>query len=209
MTRISSLTLALLLAAGTAQAQWYAGGSVGQAETSLDGGRRSAELVDLGFLSASTSVDDRDTAYRLYAGYRLHRYVASELAYVDLGEYTLSSTVAPAGTLRTRIRHSGAELSVLGLLPIGETFTLFGKVGVIALRSRAEFSGSGSVRVFDDSGSHSSRRSGASYGVGMMADFGPRWSARVEYNRYEKVGGELTGGDSDAKALFAGLQYRF
>lgn len=190
-------------------AQWYAGGSIGQTKGSLSAGGQNDQLIGLGFDDASTSFDDKDTSYRVYGGYRFHRNFAAEIAYVDLGRFELRSTVVPAGTLTNRIRSSGAELSVLGLLPLGDRFTLFGRVGVLAARTKASFSGDGSIILIEGGSEQSQRSSGLVYGVGAMADFTPRFGVRVEYNEFRKLGDELTGGEFDTRVVNAGLQFRF
>ncbi len=209
--KISLPLLAIALAASSipSHAQWYAGGSIGQAEGSFGAGRQNEQLLDLGFDDASTSFDDKDTAYRVYGGYRFHRNFAAELAYVDLGRYQLRSTVLPAGTLTNRIRSSGAELSVLGLLPLGERWTAFGRLGILAARTKASYSGDGSIFVSGGESEQTKRTSGMVYGIGAMADLTPRFGLRLEWNEYRKLGDDLTGGEFDARVLSAGVQYRF
>lgn len=190
-------------------AQWYAGGTIGQAEGSFGASGQNEQLLDLGFDDSSTSFDDKDTAYRVYGGFRFHRNFAAELAYVDLGRYQLRSTVLPAGTLTNRIRSSGAELSVLGLLPVGERWSLFGRLGVLAARTQASYSGEGSIFVNEGEGEQTKRTSGVVYGIGAMADLTPRFGLRLEWSEYRKLGDNLTGGEFDARVLSAGVQYRF
>lgn len=202
----SLVTLALVALAFPAHAQWYAGGSVGRSKASLGSGLRDDQLFDLGFNSPSTSVDDKGTAFRAFGGYRFHRYFAAELGYVDLGRYELRSTVLPAGSLNSSLRSRGIDLSALGLLPIGERFTLFGRVGVLAARTRTSFSSSGSVVLIE--GSESERSSGVLYGVGGMADIAPNLALRVEYTEHRKLGDDLSG-EFKARTLTAGVQYRF
>lgn len=201
----SLVTLALAALALPAHAQWYAGGSVGRSKASLDSGLRDDQLFDLGFNGASTSVDDKGTAFRAFGGYRFHRYFAAELGYVDLGRYELRSTVA-RGSLNSSLRSRGIDLSALGLLPVGESFTLFGRVGVLAARTRSSFSSSGSVALIG--GSESERSSGVLYGLGGMADVAPNLALRVEYTEHRKVGDDLSG-DFKARTITAGVQYRF
>lgn len=206
---LTLLALALAAISLPSHAQWYAGGTIGQTKGSLGSGGQNEQLIGLGFDDASTAFDDKDTAYRVYGGYRFHRNFAAEIAYVDLGRFELRSTVVPAGTLTNRIRSSGVDFSVLGLLPVSERWTVFGRLGVLAARAKASYSGDGSVFINDGEGEQSKRTSGIVYGVGAMADLTPRLGVRVEYNEYRKIGDDLTGGEFDARVLSAGVQYRF
>ena len=206
---LTLLAVALAAFSIPSHAQWYAGGSIGQTQGSLTAGGQNEQLLGLGFDDATTSFDDKDTSYRVYGGYRFHRNFAAEVAYVDLGRFELRSTVVPAGTLTNRIRSSGAELSVLGLLPLGERWTAFGRLGVFAARTKASYSGDGSIFVNAGEGEQSKRTSGLVYGIGAMADLTRNLGLRVEFNEYRKVGDDLTGGEFDARVLSAGVQYRF
>ena len=47
------------------------------------------------------------------------------------------------------------------------------------------------------------------YGIGATYNFSPRLALRAEWNRYQKLGNDLTGGEFDARTLTAGIQYRF
>ena len=206
-TRLPVLATLALLAA-PAHAQLYAGGAIGQSKASLDSGIRTAELLGLGFDDAGTHADERDTAYRAFVGYRLHRYFAAEIGYTDLGSFTLTSNVAPSGQLNSRTRISGAELSILGLLPIGERFTAFARAGVLDAHVRTSYGGSGSVVLFDNVDS-SSHKSAAVYGIGGWFDVLPRWSVRAEWTTYRRIHDELAGNDLRPDAWMIGASYRF
>lgn len=201
--------LALATAAALpSHAQWYVGGSVGQSKSTLETGTRNDQLLELGFEGATTSVDDKDTAFRAFGGYRFHRNFAAELGYVDLGRFELRSSVLPTGTLESRMRIRGADLSVLGLLPLGDRWTIFGRVGVLSARTQSSFSGSGSVRPVGDASDESERSTGALYGLGVMAAITPNLSVRAEYTEHRKLGDDLSG-EFKAQTITAGLQYRF
>lgn len=205
-TPLFLLTLAAF--ASPSYAQWYAGGTIGRSESSLETGTRNDQLFELGFNGASTRVDDKDSAFRVYGGYRFHRHFAAEVGYVDLGRFELRSNVLPTGTFDSSMRSRGVDLSVLGLLPIGDRFTLFGRVGVLGARTRSSFSSSGSVRINEGSGNDSERSSGALYGVGVMASITPNFDVRVEFTEHRKLGDDLSG-EFEVQTLAAGVQYRF
>ena len=190
-------------------AQWYVGGAVGQSRAhSLDGGDRSSQFLGLGFDSASTSVDKTDSAYRVFGGYRMHRYVAVELGVDDFGRYQVTSDVQPEGTFRSSARVSGVDASVLGLLPIGERFTLFARGGVISARTRVSYDSSGSVRTNEGVDSRQ-RNSGALYGAGAMMQVAPRWNVRLDWTKYRRIGDDTLSSRFDVSAWLVGVAYRF
>ena len=202
------LAAAIVVAALPASAQWYVGATAGGSKASLDTRGRTDQLLDLGFDDASSRGDESDTAYRVHLGWRFHPNFAAEAGYGDLGRFKLRSDVLPLGSLRSTMRATAADLSLLGLLPLGERWTVFGKVGAFEARTRSSFSGSGSVSLFEGSGDRSNRKSGVVYGVGLMADVMPRLAVRAEYDYYRRLGDDLTG-KFDVKTLMVGVQYRF
>lgn len=192
-----------------AHAQWYVGAEAGSSRASAAGASQSEQLLDLGFEDATTSLDRSDRMARLHAGYRFNRHMAVELAYTDLGEFRVRSTVLPAGTLEAAVKTRGADLSVLGLWPIGERFTVFGRVGAFAARSRATFSATGSVELVEGGERQSERSTRVLYGLGVMYDVTPRLALRAGWTHYDRVGHAVTGGELDIRTLSAGITWRF
>lgn len=207
-TTPTSILVLLAALALPAEAQLYAGGAFGQSRSKLEAADRTDQLFGLGFDGASTRADDRDTAYRLFMGYRLHRYLASEIGYTDLGRSALVSDVLPGGTLESRTRVRGADLSLLGLLPLGERFAVFARGGLFEGRARTNFLGSGSVRLLDPAES-SKRRASGLFGAGVMAQLSPRWDVRADWTRFRRVGDDGVGGRFDIDAWMVGAAYRF
>lgn len=210
-TRTASLALlALALAVPLgAHAQAYVGASVGRSDISLDGAARSDQFLDLGFDSATTAVEDNDTAYRVYGGYQFMPYVGVELAYVDLGRFSFRTDVQPTGSLAARTRINGGELSLVGRVPIGNAFAIYARAGVYSARTRTDYTGGGSVTVLDGAARQSKRTTKPAYALGAGYDFSPHVGLRAEWARYDKLGNELTGGETDANLVSVGVTYRF
>jgi OOP family OmpA-OmpF porin len=114
-SRLLAIVISSLAAASAVQAQWYVGGAVGQSELK----------DDIGALPAGVSADKRDTGYKLYGGYSLNRNLAVEAGYVDHGKFTLSSAGTALG-----IKGYGLFVDAVGLLPLNNSWTLRGKVGL-------------------------------------------------------------------------------
>jgi OOP family OmpA-OmpF porin len=192
-----------------AHAQFYAGGSVGRSDISLDGDKRSDQFLDLGFESATTKIDDKDTAYRIFGGYQLHRYFAVEAAYVDLGRVSFDTTVVPQGTLDGRTRIKGFELSAVGMLPLNDDFSLFARVGAFSADTKTSYVSSGSVELVTGAERQKERSTKLSYGAGATYKLTEHLDLRGEYARYTKLGNERTGGETDANVVSIGVSYRF
>lgn len=201
--------LTVALASFPSTAQWYLGASAGQSRASFRGGDASEQLLDLGFDAASTSTDRSDVAYRVFGGYRLHRYVAVELAYADLGRFRMRSDVLPAGALNTSIRTDGAEANVVGIWPTWDRLSLMARAGVFNARTRARYDAEGSVLLIDGATRQSHRNTRPVYGVGLLYDISPRLGLRGEWSRYSKLGNDLTGGEFDVRNWLLGVQWRY
>ncbi len=212
MQKILSVVIVSVLAASAAlpaHAQFYIGGSVGNSDISIDGAERADQFLDLGFEAASTQTDTKDTAYRVFAGYQLHKYFAIEGAYVDLGRFAFDTSVVPEGELNARTTIEGAELSVVGLLPLNHAFSLYARVGAFAAETETTYTGSGSIELVTGGERQKERGTTASYAAGVSWNLNEHVSFRGEYARYSKLGNELTGGETDADLISLGVAYRF
>ena len=69
--------------------------------------------------------DEDDTAYKFFAGYRLNRFLAFELDYIDLGEP--SGDVVPGFNVDSSV--DGFAPYVVGTIPLGQYFEVYGRLG--------------------------------------------------------------------------------
>jgi hypothetical protein len=198
-TLIAATLLALgpSLLSGAAYAQspdndegFYIGGGVGQFDIEIDG-------VD-GLDEAIGRLDDSDTAWQAFVGWRLNPYISLQAAYVDYGgpEDDISSS-GSSGNYRAEL--SGFAPSVIGTLPLGPV-ELSAKLGYY-------FYDLDITANIDDplSPDFDSEDSGEDvfYGVGVGMTFFERLHAKLEY---EKI--DLEGVD-DSNAFWLTGQWRF
>src|ERR1035437_4003695 len=110
---------------------WYGGVNIGQSRAKIDDARITSSLVGQGATATAITDDNRDTGYKLFGGYKFNRNFALEGGYFDLGRfgYTATTTTGPAGTLTGNIRLNGLNFDAVGILPINEKFSAFGRVG--------------------------------------------------------------------------------
>jgi OOP family OmpA-OmpF porin len=150
----------------------YVGGSVGQGEQKFDCG--------------SSDCDRKDTAWRLFGGYRFHPNFSAELGYADLGTAKFGGT---------DVETKAWDLSALGAFPLGNQFSLFGRLG--------------GYHATTDAGSLSEDKNGLTYGLGAQYDLNRNLGLRAEWQRYHKVGGGDLGQEANADMLSVGALWHF
>ena len=75
----------------------------------------------------SSSIDDDDNAWKMFAGWRLNPYFAFELNYVDFGDPS-DRLEASGSSGDYSLELSGFQPAIYGTFPLGPV-ELFGKVG--------------------------------------------------------------------------------
>ncbi|MGH8221383.1 MAG: outer membrane beta-barrel protein [Woeseiaceae bacterium] len=212
------LGFGLVASAQAAELGWYGVGFGG--ESSASGISQSQtdenlvasfESVGLAVVDFTSTLDDSDTGFGFAGGYQLNDHFAMEFAYVDLGsvDYRASATVSDGvdevdADVGFESSANGPVLSVLGILPIGERFSLFGRVGLSLLNA------DGTVRIALDGisqrASPSSQKSDPMLGVGAELSLSKHFAIRLAWDRYFDVGTENVTGDVDADLITLGVR---
>lgn len=187
---------------------WYAGGNVGQSRAKIDDARITSNLLGAGFTTASITDDNRDTGYKIFGGYQFNRNIALEGGYFDLGKFGFTSTTAApsAGTLSGNIKLRGLNLDAVGMLPITDKFSAFGRVGVNYAQARDDFSSTGAVPALANA-RPSKNDTNYKYGLGIQYAFNESLSMRAEAERYRID--DAVGNKGDIDLFSVGLVYRF
>ncbi len=132
-----------------------------------------------------------------------------EGGYSDLGKSKFHSIVTSggSGTGDGEWRAYSIDISALGILPLGDQFSLFGRagLGIWNLDFKFTASGPGGTATVSES------ESGVSplLGIGATFNFTPQFSLRGEIERHFSVGKDDTTGKSDIDLITLGLQFRF
>lgn len=194
----------LLAAAGSALAHagdFYILGAAGQSGYKLDRAEFDGSLRRAGATGLSSTTDESDTGYKLQFGYRFAPNVALEGGYVDLGKARYTA-VFLGGVAEASVKAHGANLALLGILPINGAFSAFAKIGAInakaetSLRtSRFNVSVNNTYLRFND-------------GIGLEWNVGNHIGARLEYEQFHKLG-DLRGGMRRVDFWSVGLAVRF
>jgi OOP family OmpA-OmpF porin len=194
----SKLTAVLALAiSGTLATAAY---SQEQTETSgfyLGGGlgRFNAQIDDVDQID--NTVDnwkEDDTAYKVFAGYRLNRFLGFELDYVNLGNP--SGEVVPGNSLESKV--DGFAPYAVGTFPLGPYFELYGRAGYYFYNANRRF-----TDTLDNHVSFKEDSSSFVYGGGLGLNLGEKFNLRAEYERYDIEN------LSDADALWLTAAWRF
>jgi OOP family OmpA-OmpF porin len=214
MQRITKAVCALGLVGGAAIASpnaladdtgWYIGGNIGQSKAKIDDARITSGLLGGGFATSSISDSNSDTGYKIFGGYKFNQNFALEGGYFNLGKFGFVANTLPAGTLNGNIKLDGWNLDAVGILPISERFSAFGRVGINYARASDTFSGSGFVNVPNPGPSNSEIN--PKVGLGLQYDLTATVSARIEAERYRV--NDAVGNHGDIDLLSLGLVYHF
>jgi OOP family OmpA-OmpF porin len=123
-----------------------------------------------------------------------HKNFGAEIAYVDLGKATVTS-----GGQTVEAKASGEVVSLVGVLPIGEQFSLFARLGFI----------NGTVKLSGPGGSVDSTDVKTTYGVGAGFNFTRQLGVRLNWDKFAKLGDSNTTGESDVDMISVGVVFKF
>ncbi len=151
------------------------------------------------------TLDQRDNAYRVFLGYQFNRYFGLELGFFNLGKYHFQSTTTPAGVLNGEMKVQGVSLDAVAALPLGDRFSLLGRVGAQYAKTRNSFNGSGAVAISNPS--PSDRQLNYKVGAGMQYAFNPNLLMRLEAEQYRVR--DALGGHARVQALMVSLVVPF
>lgn len=225
MKKQSVVLCSLLAAAVSAHAEsgFYVAGSIGQSQF-RDSSSKS-DLDDIlrseGFGLSSSSLDKKDTGYKLQVGYQFNDNFAIEGGYVDLGKMTYKANgslseppISITGSTKIDAEATGINLDGVLALPIGNSFSFFAKLGIIDAKVKVKTKMKGiasdgiSSAPVEESESESSTKVKAHIGLGLAYNFYKGLSVRAELERFSKLG-DSDIGETDVDLFSLGLAYRF
>lgn len=119
----------------------------------------------------------------LQLGYQANANFALEFQYGFFGN------IAPVGSERV----SGFNLAAVGIVPVSERFSVYGKLGVARIDTK--ISGSGIIGVNGTSADGTYSKTAPTYGLGAQVNLNPRLGVRFGVDRF------TTGGTKDTFLL--------
>ena len=162
--------------------------------------------IDTGVTNISSSLDEKDTGYSLYAGMPINENLDVEISYQDFGEASLSGVSGNQFTVggttyefnQTATLKASADSYGIAAKPkykINENVTVYGKLGLHSWDTTFTVSGT------TVAGSESADGTDIFYGAGIQANFN-NLVARIGYTIYDLDG-------EDVDSINAGLAYKF
>lgn len=183
----------------------YIGANLGTTRSQFNNDSINSTLAGQGFTVTSRTEDNSSTGYKLFGGYQLNRNFAVEGGYFDLGRFNYAVNTTPLGTFTSDTRVRGLNLDLVGLLPLTDQFSVFGRIGAAYAQSRANFSRTGAMPL---SGSPTSRNdTNLKVGLGMQYAITEALAVRAELERYRVSDPVRNRGNIDMASI--GLVYRF
>ena len=210
----AALAASTVAPAHSAEHGWYIGTGVGYSKGSVPSDTIGNANNSLNTAFPGTSITtlqkgENSVMYQLFLGYSFTSFLAVEANAFRLGDFNFNSTVSsPSGEANVLgdLTMWGGSFDVLGILPLGDSWRVYGRAGVILVQSDATYqayAGGNSVSIPDDSETKWGWKLGA--GVGYEFDSGVAF--RAEYNYY-KVD-TAWGVDVSTQVLSGTVLYRF
>jgi OOP family OmpA-OmpF porin len=164
---------------------WYSGLSAGRSQVGI----RDSLVPTTGAALSRFDTDDSNTGFKFYGGYRFNRNVTLEGGYADFGKFdSQREMMVPAfGSLSSGIRASGFYVGAVGVVPLPNRFSLFGKLGTGYTTNQAFVSTSSAMLTPADLGARRTEWN-SKYGLGASYEMSNKLGLRFEYERSNSLG---------------------
>jgi opacity protein-like surface antigen len=160
-------------------------------------------------LPESIRFDGSEFGWSASLGYRVNRYLSAEVAYLDFGSIDVAETYDLANSIPVPVepgeftsdfdlRVYGPMVSVLGTLPFSGKYEAFARAGVIWASQEVPVASRFKLTNEEELWG---------LGLGLRAQLGGGWSARLEYQRFEDMPGTEVSGDLRLERLLLGATY--
>jgi OmpA-OmpF porin, OOP family len=204
---------AAALAAGTvipahgAEHGWYVGTGIGYSRASIPSdtignANNNLNAAVPGSGISSLQKGENSVMYQLFLGYSFTSFIALEANAFRLGQFGYTVTTGPGTDVQTELSMWGGSLDVVGIIPLGDAWRIYGRIGATIVQSSADFSGSGLTMANDEEWNV-----GWKAGVGVGYEFESGVAFRAEYNYYN-VDTSL-GGKVNTQVISGTALYRF
>jgi OOP family OmpA-OmpF porin len=156
----------------------YIGASVGKSRAFIDNTQVSNRVLG----PKTITTDNKDTGYKIIAGKQFSRNFAAEISYFDFGKFHYD-TAGANGTLNREVGIRGGALDLIGIMPMSQRVSLYGKVGAQVAMAKEHFGGS---RASAMGTNLDPRRKEVNLkaGVGVEYKFTEALATRFEIERY-------------------------
>ena len=169
-----ALTLSVILVTIVLVSNGMAGTVKGYIGAGIGNARSTFDTLHMGFGKKDLSTDQ--TAWRLFAGAQVNRYLGVEAGYIHFGK-PRAHTEPDVRSFEAEL--TGFDLTPVGTLPIGSGFSAFGRAGLIFWQSEMT-----SVSPGEEDRTSSSSASNLVLGLGVKYEIGRYMGLRAEFTRY-------------------------
>jgi len=193
---------------------WYVGAGVGYSKSHIDD-----TVTPIPGVTYILSDDDNDWGGKVFAGYQWNPNFAMEGGYVDFGQIsqTLTTVMPAVGSLNADFKSRGMFLDAIGIVPIGNVFSIDGKVGGYYAHNSLDFSAAGPIEplipaAFATAGVPINEYKNElkwKVGLGARYDFTKNIGVRAEWERYFDLDTDHSGGGTDIDLYSVNIIYFF
>lgn len=178
---------------GGAASPWYVGLGVGYSyanipEQTIDGLNSSLLAAVPGAAFSVVSKDKRSTDTKLFLGYDFNRYFAAEGGYAYLGKSSVNmdfrAGLNSVGTFDLNYKMSAWFVDAVGMYPLGEKWSLVGRLGVSYSRTSVNADGN-PITLLASSNDKVDNSVQPKFGAGLDYHFSPAFTGRLEWERYK------------------------
>lgn len=132
--------------------------------------------------------DDSNIGGKIYTGGQFNKWLGAEIGYVNFGKLERNGGDTKA---------QGVNLSLVGTVPLGDVFSVFGKVGTTYSWTKTD-------GVVGPTGKENGF--GLSYGAGVGFNLSPRSQLLAEWEKHRM---QFADQDADVNLYTVGLKFRF
>jgi len=200
------LTL-LVLGQGAMAGDLYVVGDITHSKDSLKRSSFDSALTGAGASGLTSSDSGSGNQWRLQLGYGFNSNLAIEGGYIDFGKAKYSAAYAGGGTGTGDLKAGGLDLVALGILPLSDKFSIFGKAGAVAVRAKSSLTANGAASAATGDATANQVRPliglGASYKIADNVDL------RGEFDHVNGLGKSNKTGTMDSNMMSLGVAYHF
>ena len=201
--------------------RWYAGFGLGQSKTDIASVLPAVEdytlfVYGLGCddpgINCSSTVEDKDTAFKVFAGYRINKFLSVEGLYLDFGKPTSKASLTDGFdtiSLSASFEASGLGVAAVGFVPISDAVSLLAKLGLFRWKLETKATLSDTAFATSATSSDSASGSDAMYGIGLEFPAGEQWIVRMEWEQFKDIGDENETGQSDFDLMSINALFKF
>jgi OOP family OmpA-OmpF porin len=199
--------LALIALTTTASADGFYGvGEVTYSSASLDSSYFDNALATSGATGLSSSDSGGSYQWRLQGGYRFNPYLALEVGYIDFGKADYQAAYS-GGSAQGSLKAGGVDMAALLLLPLNDSFSVFGKLGVVDATVKANLqAGAPAASATGDTSVNSVR---PLLGLGATYKLTDNVDLRADYDYVSALGSSSKTGTMDINMFSMGAVYNF